>query len=213
MDSFQCNYRWLAYELHDGLLPWLHGAQMQLSSLSISPEGTKNYQLAMHCLKLALEEGRSLTGFLEGLESSPTVSLESKIQQLVAHTQPMAHERAQQLTLQGTLGEAAAFSPAGCWAILRIVQQALHNAMQHAGPTEIRIDLRHAKNEVCLQVVDGGCGFDTGLPQADGHFGLASMRQRTEAVGGRLKIISQPGHGTQILLTVPTQSTTSQRQL
>jgi len=205
MNPLEKDFQWLAYELHDGLLPWLHGAHLQLANLSIHPESAKKYDLAMHCLKLAVEEGRSLIGFLEGLESCQRVSLEERLQHLVMNAQPMAHERAQQLSLQGTLGEAQMLPAASCWSILRIVQQAVHNALQHAGPTEIRILLSHTGSEMLIQIVDQGRGFDSKALQEEGHFGLASMRQRSLAVAGQLVITSLPGQGTQVCLTVPTR--------
>jgi signal transduction histidine kinase len=55
---------------------------------------------------------------------------------------------------------------------------------------------------VRVSVVDDGSGFDQGNARR-GHFGLESMHERAKAVGGDLQLISAPGAGTRVLLTVP----------
>ena len=89
--------------------------------------------------------------------------------------------------------------------LLRIIQESLTNVRKHAGAS--RVDLAATCETYCLQVIvrDDGKGFDPhevpGLD--DGHYGLAFMYQRAEAVGARLDIISAPGRGTTVLVQVP----------
>jgi signal transduction histidine kinase len=56
---------------------------------------------------------------------------------------------------------------------------------------------------VAVQIRDDGAGFDTGATGLTGH-GLAGMRQRVEAAGGRLSVQSRPGEGTVVSASLPT---------
>jgi signal transduction histidine kinase len=57
---------------------------------------------------------------------------------------------------------------------------------------------------VQLEVVDDGQGFDPQQPTVDRGFGLIGMQERSQRLGGRFSLVSQPGSGTTILVTVPT---------
>ena len=81
--------------------------------------------------------------------------------------------------------------------IFLVFKEAVHNAVRHSGCTEIRVVFWTGRTYfVVLHVSDNGKGFDADAA-ADGH-GLSSMRARTRAIGGRLKVTSEPAHGTTI---------------
>ncbi|AGZ41635.1 GAF domain-containing sensor histidine kinase [Actinoplanes friuliensis] len=86
-------------------------------------------------------------------------------------------------------------------AAFRIAQEALHNALRHAGPGVVTVTLRAAGGSVVLEVGDDGRGFDP--REASRQFGLASMRERARGAGGRLDVLSRPGEGTTVRLEVP----------
>ena len=88
---------------------------------------------------------------------------------------------------------------------LRIAQEALTNAIRHAEPKHVVIELEFEAATLQLRVKDDGRGFDTEgmLATADGHFGLLGMRERVEHVGGRLTLSSRPGEGTEVWATIP----------
>ncbi|MBV8955515.1 MAG: GAF domain-containing sensor histidine kinase [Solirubrobacterales bacterium] len=85
-------------------------------------------------------------------------------------------------------------------AVLRIVREALQNAVRHGRPGQIMVRLGSDR----VEVIDDGIGFD---PQrADlraRHLGLTSMQERAQELGGELEIRSSPGSGTTIRLKVP----------
>jgi signal transduction histidine kinase len=85
-------------------------------------------------------------------------------------------------------------------ALYRVAQEALHNALRHAGAGRIAIELSRSPRRVILAVTDDGAGFAAGGPEG---LGLASMRGRAAAVGGTLTIRSAPGAGTTIRLALP----------
>ncbi len=95
--------------------------------------------------------------------------------------------------------------PAQEAAVLRIAQEALHNALRHADAEKVQVTLRGTKSRgAVLRVADDGRGFDPGAVRRAGrHLGLVSMRDRAQAVGGRLTLTSAPGRGTVIELEVP----------
>jgi PAS domain S-box-containing protein len=85
--------------------------------------------------------------------------------------------------------------------LLRIGQEALTNALRHARAQHIRMTLSFDTDEVQLCVHDDGLGFSR--PKAKSGFGLIGMRERAERLGGQLKIVSKPGKGTGVHMTVP----------
>jgi signal transduction histidine kinase len=85
-------------------------------------------------------------------------------------------------------------------ALYRVAQEALHNALRHAGASQVEVILTRGRRAATLEVHDDGRGF---LPQAPtAGLGLASMRSRAEAVGGSLDIRSAPA-GTSVRMTAP----------
>ncbi len=87
-------------------------------------------------------------------------------------------------------------------ACFRIAQEALTNALRHAGPETIRIELRLADGRFDLRVTDDGDGFDLSAAQdralRGGSLGLVGMHERVTLAGGRLDIDARPGEGTEV---------------
>jgi signal transduction histidine kinase len=88
--------------------------------------------------------------------------------------------------------------------VLRIAQEALHNALRHAGASRVDVSLRGADGSLRLEVADDGAGFDPDDPELRARrLGLTSMEERAARLGGRLEISSSPGAGTSVVLEVP----------
>ncbi|WP_059009512.1 GAF domain-containing sensor histidine kinase [Streptomyces specialis] len=89
-------------------------------------------------------------------------------------------------------------------ALLRVAQEALHNALRHADPTRVEVTLFRRGTATVLRVADDGTGFDPAAVRTAGrHLGLVSMRDRAAGVGGSLTVESAPGKGTVIEMEVP----------
>ena len=89
--------------------------------------------------------------------------------------------------------------------LLLIGQEAVNNAVQHGRATRVGMEIAYDDNHTRLRVSDDGCGFDpASLAEANGHYGLISMRERAEQVKGRVRIDSAPGRGTLVEAVVPT---------
>ncbi|MFE1439814.1 GAF domain-containing sensor histidine kinase [Streptomyces sp. NPDC058739] len=89
-------------------------------------------------------------------------------------------------------------------ALLRVAQEALHNALRHSGAEHVGITLDRRGGGAVLRVTDDGSGFDPRTVRRAGrHLGLVSMRDRASGVGGGLSVESAPGKGTTVEMEVP----------
>ncbi|MFI0766590.1 GAF domain-containing sensor histidine kinase [Streptomyces sp. NPDC021218] len=89
-------------------------------------------------------------------------------------------------------------------AVLRVAQEALHNALRHADARQVDVTLTRHGQGARLRVTDDGRGFDpSAVRRAGRHLGLVSMRDRAGGVGGALTVESAPGKGTVIEMEVP----------
>ncbi|MYT29173.1 MULTISPECIES: GAF domain-containing sensor histidine kinase [unclassified Streptomyces] len=89
-------------------------------------------------------------------------------------------------------------------ALLRVAQEALHNALRHSGAERVEVSVTRSGQGALLRVADDGRGFDTrAVRRAGRHLGLVSMRDRAGGVGGKLTVESEPGKGTAVEMEVP----------
>lgn len=87
--------------------------------------------------------------------------------------------------------------------LFRVAQEALNNAVRHAKPTRITIELHFEQDSVTMTIEDNGIGFSREKTELTEGFGLLSMRERAEKMGGTFAITGQPGCGTRVMVTVP----------
>ena len=90
--------------------------------------------------------------------------------------------------------------------ILALVREFVHNAVKHADATFVVVDVHDDAGHVVLEVADDGRGMAPDRPAEAlraGHIGLASSRERVEAIGGRLLLETEPGRGTRIHVVLP----------
>jgi signal transduction histidine kinase len=86
--------------------------------------------------------------------------------------------------------------------VVRVVREALLNAVRHSNAQQISVSLEQQDDQVAIVVEDDGQGFDPHVPPEDGrdHFGLSIMRARAARIGARIKIESAPGQGARVSL-------------
>lgn len=87
--------------------------------------------------------------------------------------------------------------------LLRIGQEAVANAVRHAGATRIEVQLIYETARVLLRVEDDGCGFDPASNGAEGHYGLKGMEERAGEIAASLVVLSVPGEGTRVSVEAP----------
>ncbi len=198
--------RHLARELHDEIGQVLTVAKMQLQS---SAQATSAAELRLRIqepitlLDQLLAQVRSLS-----LDLRPPLlddlGLVPALHWLVQQPQARAATPRIQLTTAEGLGR---FDPTTETACFRIAQEALTNALRHAGARTIAISLAAADGKLRLTVADDGVGFDAAAArtraEAGASLGLLGMHERALLAGGALTLLSAPGRGTEVELVFP----------
>jgi signal transduction histidine kinase len=103
-------------------------------------------------------------------------------------------------------GPAVRLAPEVEIALFRIAQEALNNVAKHARARRIEIAIEHANGECVMSVQDDGIGFDSvddSLGKPRSGLGMVTMRERSQAVGGRFEVRATPGRGTQLTVRMP----------
>lgn len=100
-------------------------------------------------------------------------------------------------------GEEIAISPGAVHHLVCIGQEAVTNAIRHAGSSSVQVNLRYGSDSLSLSVRDDGRGFHPSDAAArTGHFGIAVMEERARKLGASLRMTSSADHGTEVALTV-----------
>lgn len=196
----------LSRELHDTLLQGLVGVALQFDAIAADVEASApGMQRGFIRMRKQIEE------YIREARQS---ILELRSQQLRHRNLVSALRHAgEHLTGGGAIrfelevvGEPRTSSRRVEDELLRIGQEAINNAARHAQPTVIRVVVTYTDDAIGLQISDDGCGFDQHavLVEAAGdHYGLISMRERAEEIGGSLEITSRRNHGTNVRALVP----------
>jgi two-component system, NarL family, sensor histidine kinase LiaS len=95
-------------------------------------------------------------------------------------------------------------------AFFRVAQEALANVARHSGAANAEVDLIYAPDSLTLRVADDGLGFDPAKDPGEG-FGLQSMHERLESLGGHVEVESAPGKGTTVTGVCPLESPTAKK--
>lgn len=198
----------LAREIHDGIAQSFLAIQMQLDAFERDVGAAGPVQKALELSRHGLAEARRAVAALrpQGLQGS---DLPEGIERLLAQFLEGG-------TIDWRVVKPARWEPLPGQAedhLYRIVQEALNNARLHARARDIRVELSQAAGETTVLIADDGIGFDRTAAGANRGFGMESMQQRAQLIGARIDWLSQPGKGTQVLLSwTPTQTSTDNRQ-
>lgn len=89
-------------------------------------------------------------------------------------------------------------------AIFRIIQEAMNNVQKHAAASRVTVKLELHPRQVIAVIKDDGKGFAPGeAPDGADHYGLVNMKERARFLNGEMKIVSAPGEGTEVIVTIP----------
>jgi two-component system, NarL family, sensor kinase len=185
--------RRLARELHDGVGQSLTALRHQLERLPESDERDVCAEMLLQILEDVRELSRLLRPpILDDLGLLPALSwLARKVRESSAISIELESRGMDQITL----------SPELSTLIFRLIQEALHNVVRHAGADEVRIKLFRTGNRIEIEVRDNGTGFDPRQLDEDPArrgVGIAGMRDRVELFGGDFSLRSAAGRGTSI---------------
>jgi signal transduction histidine kinase len=190
----------LARELHDELGALLTAAKLDVARLksrfgSQSPEIVERLQHLTETLNSGIALKRRI---IEDLRPSSLTNLG-----LTASLEILAREFSERSGLEiASSLEPVEMDESGQLTIYRLVQESLTNIGKYAEARQVDISLREYASHVEVEIKDDGKGFDARSVRPSTH-GLAGMRHRVEAAGGRLSINSQPGRGTRIGAILP----------
>lgn len=197
--------RLIANDIHDGLTQMMLSADMHLDALiSLMPPGLlaeENEELtkARARLKSAIKEARQL---ITGLRPS-TLDDFGLSETLCMHFQDLQNETGWDIEYEINLANAN-LGPTVETMIFRIVQEALTNVRKHADTNRVAVTLDVCDAVVYIEIQDWGLGVDpSALDGERDAFGLVSMRERAQLIGGKCVIESQRGEGTRVKVQIP----------
>ncbi|MDY7077527.1 MAG: two-component regulator propeller domain-containing protein [Chloroflexota bacterium] len=196
----------LARDLHDAVTQTLFSASLIAEALptlweSSQDEGRQLLKELRQLSRGALAEMRTLL-----LELRPAALGEASLGDLLRHLAEAVTGRTG-LPVTVTLESQCVLPSDVHVALYRIAQEALNNVVKHAHASHVKVSLRrdsiplppHVESGVELCISDDGCGFDPSCIPPD-RLGLGIIRERTQAIGAKLKVESQPGHGTRVIV-------------
>jgi len=193
----------LAADLHDGPIQHLTAVTLQLDLLVNKVDRGDLQQASLLGLRLREAVAGEMVSLRRLMsELRPPIIEQRGIEvalrdcaQTVLDGQPIEFE------LECTLGEVQ-LVPELETAIYRVVREGLTNIRKHSGADNARVTLDASRERVLLTISDDGSGFDPTRANGD-HFGLVTMREGVEAVGGRWQLDTHTGGGTRIEARLP----------
>jgi signal transduction histidine kinase len=208
----------LAANLHDTALQTVTGIAFQLkvcdakererNGASGQPAGQEaGDEVARHlgvARKMVEHAADQLRGSVWSLRSLPTEgrTFSDAVHELVGRV-GAGHAARVRIDFDARANAIAAYVAGN---LLLVIQEALHNALHHADPRSVEVQVAgDGRGGVVAVVRDDGQGFEIGTQAGprQGHFGLAGMRERAERLGGTLDIDSAIGQGTAVRASVP----------
>ncbi len=200
----------IAREIHDTLLQSFQGLMLRFEIVSqLLPErpieAKKKLEGAMKQAADAITEGRDA---VQGLRASTV-----QTNDLAMALNTLGEELANDPTNHGSPafrvtveGEPRDLHPILRDETYRIAAEALRNGFHHAQARQIEVEIRYDNQQFRLRVRDDGKGMDLAVLSGhgrEGHFGLTGMRERANAIGGKLVVWSEPQAGTEVELRIP----------
>jgi signal transduction histidine kinase len=201
----------IARELHDSLAQVLGVIHLQLRSLEARAKDEASLGIADELSALAETADEAYSDVREAiLGLRETVreddGLEGSLREYLRKYSRQTGIAAS-LTCEGDTRRA--LSPRAEVQLLRVVQEALTNARKHADATRVTVRIDCLDGGTTLTIEDDGVGFDltSVIGSMEGGFGLASMRERVEQVGGTLDVHTAPTEGTRVVVRLEPEDT------
>ncbi|GAA0133555.1 two-component system sensor histidine kinase LiaS [Paenibacillus sp. YSY-4.3] len=194
--------RRLARDLHDTVSQQLFAIHMAASSLpKVLELNEAQAQIVLDQLiqmsNMAQKQMRALIAQLRPMELVGKTLAEALDQWFPDYCRQNGLRGMKDMDLQGALSEAKEHQ------LFLIVQEAMANIVKHSGAKLVSLSLREGPRQVVLSISDDGQGFFSNGAQKQGSYGLTTMKERAEKLGGNVEIISKPGAGTTIRVHIP----------
>jgi nitrate/nitrite-specific signal transduction histidine kinase len=197
----------IARELHDSLAQVLGVTHLRLRAVGANPAVARAPDVARELSDLAELSHEAYVDVREailGLRESSRLD-RGFVPSLAAYLEKFSRQSGVQVTLDARLGRDPDLAPESEIQLIRVIQEALANVRKHAGAERAVVRLLEDAGWATIQVEDDGRGFDVAEAKQEPveGFGLETMRERIELVGGCLTIESTPGLGTVVTVRVP----------
>ncbi|QKG23970.1 GAF domain-containing sensor histidine kinase [Actinomadura verrucosospora] len=191
----------LARELHDAVAQKLFSLRLTARTASALAEKdpVRTVQELEQVERLAADALAELRAVI--FELRPADLADGLVASLRKHAEVL--DRAHETAVRFTAAEPVVLAEDQEAVVLRIAQEAVYNALRHAGAGTVDVSLRVRDGSAVLEVADDGSGFDASEGDQQGGLGLASMRDRACSIGGTLGVDAAPGRGTRVRLEVP----------
>ena len=187
----------IAKRLHDQLGQTLMGAKMKLDILDKDLDDSRLREVK-ELLGEAINESRDLSHMLRP-SSLDELGLEPALRELVENFDSSTDiEFSASLNLEGEL-EAKEKKAI----IYRAIQELLNNAVKHANPEKVEVNLSNRDSILELSVIDDGDGFNPNEVVEESGLGLKGIRENINIAGGKFDIFSEKGEGTRAVIELP----------
>lgn len=195
----------ISHEMHDGLAQILGYVNTKVQAAEMYLKRDKTEEATAQLRELANAARQAYTDVREsiiGLRTlpGPRQPLGDVLREYLDRWQEMSGVPTA-LTIEGDIR----LLPSAELQLVRIVQEALTNVRKHARASHASVALRRGNGSVLVTITDDGVGFDAAATRRSDipQFGLTTMRERTESIGGKLAIESRPGGGSTVRCEVP----------
>lgn len=194
----------IAQDLHDTLLQGLMSASMQLhvadERLGTDAPAKPLVRRVLALMEQVVEEGRNA---VQGLRASRDKF--SDLEQAFSQVREEFSVKSETGFRVIVTGSPRPLQPLIGYELFRIGREALSNAFRHSRATDVEVEIEYASSQLRVLVRDNGSGIDPHLLETgrDRHWGLSGMKERTEKIGGKLRVLSNAGAGTEVEVTVP----------
>ncbi|MFJ5214713.1 GAF domain-containing sensor histidine kinase [Streptomyces sp. NPDC088354] len=193
----------IAHELHDAVSQKLFSLRLtaQAAAALVDRDPVRAREGLRQVAALAAEAADELRAVVVELRPA---ALDEDGLLATLRTQAQVLGRAHTARVSFSHGKVRALPAAQEEAVLRVAQEAMHNALRHAEASTVTVRLEARGRGAVLRITDDGRGFDpSAVRRAGRHLGLVSMRDRADGVGGALTVESAPGRGTVVEMEVP----------
>lgn len=190
----------IAREIHDDIGGALAAVRLDLAWLQrrlTDPEALAHVRSALTMAEQALGASQRIMRNLR-----PAVLDQGLMAALQWLTRTFAERTGLDVTLHGRLARAA-LPPRVEMAAYRTVQEALTNVLKHAQARRVRVEVSDLEDHLTIEVADDGRGAAPEALRKERSFGLLGLRERAQAVGGWLDVVTAPGEGMTLILSVP----------
>ena len=185
----------LARDLHDSVKQQVFAVSMQLGAArALLNEKDQAYSPVVEAEQLARQAGLELTTLIRELRP-PNLERKTLAEALQEYVTDWSRQTG--IAAQFKVADLASVPAVGDETLFRVAQEALANVARHSRAQHVTLELSCPEDEIILAIEDDGVGFDLG--QVEKGVGLDSMRERLEAVRGRLSISRGTSHGTKIV--------------